>query len=124
MRRRARILLTISSGMLTAGCAADPRDIAPAYASPIAYQNLTCEQLTAEGHRLVAAEADASAKQSQVRTEDGVGLVLIGLPISSMTGKGVESEISRLKGEHQALYNVALAKGCAVQPVPANTPRA
>lgn len=124
MKRCALHFCSSLAMVLVAGCAADPRDIAPAYASPIAYQSLTCEQLTAEAYRLVAAEADASAKQSQVRTEDGVGLVLIGLPISSMTGNGVESEISRLKGEHQVLYNVAVEKGCPVQPTAVNAPHA
>lgn len=98
-----------------AGCAADPRDISPAYVSPVNYHNWNCEQLAGEGHRLVAALSDASQRQENARTNDTVAVLLVGLPLGSMSGQNVAPEVARLKGEHEAVYKAAIEKGCATQ---------
>ncbi len=115
MRCPTRFFLPTLATSLAA-CAADPAHIGAAYASPIPYQTLDCQQLALEGYRHQAAEADAAAKQNQIRSEDAVGLILIGLPVSSMSGNSIATEVARLKGEHQALYEVAVQKGRPVQP--------
>lgn len=101
--------------LVLAACAASPESIAPAYVSPMAYHSWNCEQLAAEGHRLVSANANVAAQQNQARTGDTVGVILVGLPISSMTGQNVAPEVARLKGEHEAVYRAAIEKGCTVQ---------
>ena len=108
---------------LCAGCAAAPEDIGPSYASPMTYRDWTCDQLTDEGHRLAAAVRNASQRQDQARANDALGVVLIGLPLGSMSGQNIAPEIGRLKGEHEALYRVAVGKGCQTQIVPAATQR-
>ncbi len=63
----------------------------------------------------MSANANAANLQNQARTGDTVGVLLIGLPMASMTGQNVAPEVARLKGEHEAVYKAAIEKGCTVQ---------
>ena len=78
------------------------------------YRGWTCEQMAEEGHRLRAAYQTVAAKQNQAVTGDAVGVILLGLPVSSMTGNNVAPEVARVKGEHEALIRAAREKGCEV----------
>ena len=95
-------------------CAASPESIPPSYISPVVFQNWTCEQLSAEGYRLAAATAQASSRQEQAVTNDTVGVLLLGLPLGSMSGQNIAPELGKLKGEHEAVYRVAVEKKCPV----------
>lgn len=120
MRNTAIIVLAA-----IAGCAKAPESIAPAYVSELTYQPLSCEQLAGEQMRLNAAYANAAKQQNQARTNDTVGVILIGLPVSSMTGDNIAPEVARLKGEQEAVRKAMLAKNChAVGVVPAAYPAA
>lgn len=100
-------------GLLTlAGCATAPEYVTSSYVSPMLYRNWTCEQMAEEGHRLLAAYQTVAAKQNQAVWGDAFGVVMIGLPISSMTGNNVAPEVARVKGEHEALMKAAREKGC------------
>lgn len=98
--------------IVLSGCAAAPGGIPPSCVSPMNYQSWSCDQLAAEGHRLVSAITHASGRQENARTNDAVGVLLIGLPIGSMSGQNIAPEIGRLKGEHHALYRTAFEKRC------------
>ncbi|MEL6225751.1 MAG: hypothetical protein AAFR01_01860, partial [Pseudomonadota bacterium] len=76
------------------------------------FQNLSCDELAAESHRLHAAYKIALADQDEARFHDGVGLLLIGLPVASMTGQDVTGEIARIKGQHLTVDRVARQRGC------------
>lgn len=95
-----------------AGCAARPESIAPSYVSHIGYLNLNCVQLAQEQARLVAALSAASDAQRQARSNDTVGVILLGLPVSSLSGSNQASNIGRLKGELEALQKAMVEKGC------------
>ena len=99
--------------IVMAGCAKNPESIAPAYVSPMIYQNWSCAQLAAEHERLNAALATASDQQRKARTNDIVGVALIGLPVSSLSGDNIASQIARLKGEKEAVRKVMIRKNCA-----------
>lgn len=105
-------LLSLIAALALGACAASPKDIPPSYVSPVTYQGWTCDQLAAEGHRLAAATATASQRQEQARTNDTVGVLLLGLPVGSMSGQNIAPEVGRLKGEHQALFRSAIEKRC------------
>lgn len=93
------------------GCASRPENIRPAYASEMTYNGWTEQQMIEEQERLKAALSSASEQQHKTRANDTAGVLLLGLPISSMTGRGVEGEIARLKGELEALRKAAIRAG-------------
>jgi hypothetical protein len=105
---------------LVSGCATSPKDIAPAYVSPVLYQNLSCEQLAAEAARVSNAAAVASGAQESQAGKDaamvGVSLILFWPAIFFVGGdKASAGEIARLKGEMQAIEQANVAKGCGLQ---------
>ena len=56
--------------------------------------------------------ADASAKQTHARRKDTLGVAIVGVPLASVKGQDIAPEIGRLKGEQDAIYKTAVAKGC------------
>lgn len=106
--------LACAAAVLTlAACAQSPESIQPAYVSSVPYQAWTCAQLDEEGHHLTAALATASVQQSQVRTNDAIGVFLIGLPLSPMSGENIAPQIARLKGEQEAVRTAAVRGSCS-----------
>ncbi len=87
--------------MLTA-CAQGPDSIAPVSMAG-AFDNLSCSKarslLTAEQATLDA----LSAKQKSAVTGDAVGVFLIGVPVSSLSGNDVSGQIGTSKGKIVAL---------------------
>ncbi len=94
------------------GCAKSPESIAPAYISELNYRNWNCYQLADEGQRLSSALAQASIQQENARTNDTVGVILLGLPVSSLSGDNIAPEIARLKGEQEAIRKASISKVC------------
>lgn len=107
----------LAAAVCGGGCASRPENIPPAYASEMTYRGWTEEQMRAEQERLKAALSSAAAQQHKTRANDTAGVWLLGVPISSMTGRGVESEIARLKGELEALQKAATAAGFSIPAV-------
>jgi hypothetical protein len=95
-----------------AACAKSPESIAPSYVSEVGYRSWSCNQLAEERGHLSAALAQASTQQEQARTNDTVGVILLGLPVSSMSGDNIAPEVARLKGETEAVRKAMITKGC------------
>jgi hypothetical protein len=111
---------TVALTALLAGCATNPKDIAPAYVSPIAYQGLTCDQLAQEAQRVSYAAATATGRQNDQSGRDAVattvGVVLFWPALFFIGGdKGNAAEIARLKGEMQAIEQANIAKNCGIE---------
>ena len=96
-----------------------PENIQPAYISEMGYRDYTCEQLAQEQARLVAALATASDTQRHTRSNDIAGLIFLGLPVSSISGGNIASQIARLKGELEAVQKTAVQKVCSLPVVAA-----
>lgn len=107
-----RRLPLLAATLMLAACAKSPDSIAPAYVSGLQYQSLDCKQLALEDDRVSQALVRASKQQENARTNDTVGVLLIGLPVSSMSGDNIAPEIARLKGEQDALRRQRLDKRC------------
>lgn len=110
---------TIALTVLLAGCATSPKDIDATYVSPVLYQNLTCEQLTAEATRVSSAAAAATGQQKNQQGRDaammGVGLVLFWPALFFIGGdKGNAAQIGQLKGEMQAIEQANMTKNCGI----------
>ncbi len=106
--------------LFVAGCATSPKDIAPAYVSPILYQNLTCDQLGQEAARVSQAAAVATGTQEQQAGKDvamtAIGVVLFWPSLFFIGGdKGNAAEVARLKGEMQAIEHANISKNCGMQ---------
>ena len=101
--------------MLCGGrCAKSPEIIAPSYVSEVSYQNWTCGQLAEETGRVSSALAQASSQQENARTADTLGVLLIGLPVSSLSGDNIAPQIANLKGQTEAIRRAMIGKTCGI----------
>jgi len=121
MKRLVAVL--VASAML-AGCATNPRDIAPTYVSTTLYENLSCKQLRNEAMAVSQRAAVAAGQQEKAVRQDaamtGVGIVLFWPALFFMKGDGAQAaEVARLKGEMQAIEQVNRVKNCGIQFAPA-----
>lgn len=110
----------IAVSVTFAGCAKKPESIAPAYVSPMTYSSYTCEQLKSEAIRIDEALSRASAQQNDARQSDTVGVILLGLPVSSLSGGNVADQIAYLKGHKDTIQQTQITSNC-MRVVPAST---
>lgn len=114
--------IAIGSFALSA-CAPTPESIAPAYVSEVPYRSWTCEQLGEESVRIHQALATASVAQDKARTNDTVGVILIGLPVGSMSGQSIAPQIALYKGQAEAVRTASIRNSCPeiTRILPSNT---
>jgi hypothetical protein len=93
-------------------CAQSPTAIQPTYVSTVPYLDWPCSKLGDKRQQIASALAAASAQQSQARLNDAIGVLLIGLPVSSMSEQNVAPQIAHLKGEQQALNEAMALNSC------------
>lgn len=93
------------------GCATHPDNIAPSYVSEFSYMHYTQQQLAAEQSRVISALSRATNAQRKARSNDTLGVIFLGLPVSSLSGSNQAGEVARLKGELEAIQKAAASKG-------------
>ena len=98
--------------LFMAGCAEAPTDIPPQYVSSVPYLDMTCRQLGDERLHLADQLVAASEQQDNARTDDTIGVLLVGLPTASMSGGDVAPQIALLKGEAQAVRQAEYRNRC------------
>ena len=100
------------------GCASSPDKMTAAYVSPIQYQDYDCKQIGAELTRVSRRAQELYGQLDKTASNDGaqmaVGLVLFWPALFFLEGgDGPEAaEYSRLKGERDALEQIAIQKQC------------
>jgi hypothetical protein len=114
---KAKFACAVGICIFAGACAKSPESIAPSYISPMTYGQYQCDQLGAEAQRVEGALVQVSAQQRQARSNDTVGVIFLGLPVSSLSGGNVADQVARLKGEQQTLRQVMTEKRCAMPPV-------
>jgi hypothetical protein len=108
--------LTLSAS-LAGGCATSPDKIQSAYVSPLQYQNYSCKDIREELGR-VTTRAQALQTSLQEKSDNDTGKMVIGMvffwPILfALDGDDPSSqEYARLKGERDALEQLATQKKC------------
>jgi hypothetical protein len=112
------LTLTVALGLL-AGCATRADNITAAYVSPLGYEGLSCAQLGREAQAMSSHAAAATGAQNKKATGDAVamtvGLVVFWPALFLTQGDGAAAaEVSRLKGEMQAIETVSRRKGCGI----------
>lgn len=122
----AGILLVAS----LSGCASSPDKMAAAYVSPIQYQDYDCTQVGSELTRVSRRAQELYGRLDKTASNDAaqmaVGMVLFWPALFFLEGgDGPEAaEYARLKGERDALEQVAIQKHCdpAIIPPAMNPP--
>jgi hypothetical protein len=104
----------ILTALAAVGCAKNPESIGPSYVSHVPYQSWNCQQLGEESARIGNALAVASEQQSNARSNDTVGVIFLGLPVSTLSGGNIAPQIARLKGEMGAVRKAVTLKGCGL----------
>jgi C-terminal processing protease CtpA/Prc len=105
------VVLSLFIAALISGCATAPENIAPSYVSHIAYMQYSLEELSQEQARLQAAVSTSSDAQRKARSNDTMGVIFLGLPVSSLSGSNQASNLARLKGELEAVQKAIILKG-------------
>ena len=103
------LLLLCAAGSAMAGCAARPGAIAPVSMGN-AYAGASCAEAAALRTSSAERLAILSRQQDQAATGDAIGVILIGVPMSSLAGGDVSGEIAAEKGRVAALD--ARLQGC------------
>jgi len=111
--------LALSASLTAAGCASRSQDVSAAYVSPATYTSYSCRELSAEAQRVSAAAAAASGAQDSQRTKDVVATtaaVVIFWPAAFFVGgdNAQTAELSRLKGQMQAVEAASIQKKCGI----------
>ena len=118
---KGRVAFAVLIAAAAAGCAKNPDAIAPITMPVNAYSGLSCEQLAVEHRRSSEALQAVSKQQTQAATGDAVGVFLIGVPVSSLSGGDKDGLVAQHKGEIVAIEGAMRAGGCAA-PAPLPPP--
>lgn len=115
VKKTAVLLATLA----LAGCASRASSVTAAYVSPLPYQNLTCEQLAAEAQAVSQRAQVATGAQNRRAMDDAaamtVAMVVFWPALFMMRGDGAQAaELSRLKGEMDAIMGVSVQKQCGI----------
>jgi hypothetical protein len=84
------------------------------------YENYNCHQLSDEAQRISARAAQAAGAQDSQATKDAVATtaaVIIFWPAAFLVGgdKQTAAELSRLKGEMEAVEQTSIRKQCNIK---------
>lgn len=110
------IAILVASGILTA-CATAGKDVSSTYVSPMQYTKYDCEQLRSESMRIGVRVNQLTGRLDEAASNDkaiaGVGIILFWPALFALGGtKQQEAELSRLKGEYDAIESTANTKKC------------
>ena len=103
------------------GCATAPEKLGTTYVSPLQYKDYTCDQIGMEMQRVSRKVAELRGTLDKDASNDaaqmGIGLILFWPALFFLEGgDGVNaSQYSHLKGEFEALEQVAIQKNCSIK---------
>ena len=114
-----KVACLLISSTLIAGCANSSKNIATTYVSPLQYKDYTCDQISAEMSRILGRVSETGGRLDQAASNDavimGVSAILFWPALFALGGtKQQEAEYGRLKGEYEALGQMAVQKNCTL----------
>ncbi|WP_332659897.1 hypothetical protein [Brevundimonas sp.] len=114
MKKTAAVALCAALSL--GACATHPNDISASYVSPMNYAHYTCPQLGEENRRVAAKVSELTANQRSRANNDTaamtVGLVIFWPALFLLANGDQKEELSRLKGEYDAIDQAAIQKEC------------
>jgi len=109
-----RLPVLVLTLVTLSACAKSPESIQAAYVSPVQYDAWTCSQLGEEASRVNDALTTASSQQRTARRNDTMGVIFLGLPVSSLSGGNVTEQVASLKGHRDVIAKAATRKDCSL----------
>jgi hypothetical protein len=110
---------SLITALSLSACAENAKNVQATYVSPLNYESFSCSQVEQEARRVssrtaqIAGVQDANAQGDAVAT--GVALVLFWPAAFFVGGDGeTAAELSRLKGEMEALEQASIQKNCGI----------
>jgi hypothetical protein len=94
------------------GCATPPERIVATAVPDEIYSGHSCSQLKVDRAEAALAVSTLSQQQASAVTGDTVGVLMIGLPLSSMGGNDVGAKLGEMKGRLVAIDAVMAQKKC------------
>ena len=115
-----KVSCLIAAAVVLSSCASKSVDIKASYVSSTLYENLTCKQLQEEAasvsNRAIAASGEQDKKASNDAAAVAVGVVLFWPALFFAKGDGASAaEVSRLKGEMDAIEKASLKNKCGIK---------
>ena len=112
-----RFVICVTSIAFLGACSTAGKDIAGTYVSPTQYSNYDCDQVRQELTRIAGRVSQLTGRLDEAANNDkalvGVGLILFWPALFALGGtKQQEAELSRLKGEHEALLIASTGNKC------------
>lgn len=104
------ITILTAAALALAACAQSPASIPPV-SMGAAYDGISCQRAGGERQAAASALAALSSKQQGAVTGDAIGVLLLGVPVASLTGGDVSGQIALEKGKVAALDARLLACG-------------
>ncbi len=121
-------IVVVAAAVAVSGCASSADKVASTYVSPLQYDAYNCQQIGEEARRIAARASEAAGVQdAQARsdaTTTAVAVVIFWPAAFFLDGDNEKTaELARLKGELQAIEQVAIMKQCGIvfQKAPAKT---
>ena len=113
----SRLISSLLIAALIAGCATAGKDVTATYVSPVQYSSLDCDQIKQELQRVNGRVNQLTGRLDEAASNDkaiaGIGIILFWPALFALGGtKQQEAELSRLKGEYDALQSAAVSKKC------------
>ena len=104
--------------IILSACATAGKDVPTSYISPVQYSNYDCDQIRQEMLRIQGRTNQISGRLDEAASNDkaivGVGMILFWPALFALGGtKQQEAELSRLKGEYEALSATGITKKCS-----------
>lgn len=114
--KKLTITIALVASTALSACATTPQNVAASYVSPSQFSNLNCNQLNSEARRINAALVAATGRQQQAASNDAamtaVSLLIFWPAAFFIKGDDNAGELSRLKGEAEAINAAAQSRGC------------
>ena len=107
-----RTYLGLFGILLISACAKQPDQIAAVEVGADSYSRYSCSQLESEKTKISQELENLSARQKSAASGHAWGVLLLGLPLSSMSGGDQEALIAVAKGKVQAIDRQIVAKNC------------
>lgn len=113
-----KIIATTLIPVFLSACATAGKDVTATYVSPVQFSTYDCDQLRQEMLRIQGRANQLSGRLDEAASNDkalvGVGMILFWPALFALGGtKQQEAELSRLKGEYDALSAAGVSKKCS-----------